>query len=346
MNHYRFDMNRDRISMTQDETRQEVALFLKVHPHVYVDQHGQVENYFFPPNPMAVHAGTDRARVERWTDTFGRAAAAKFDRNGWSYFVRQEFDLFYPGYLDSFTTLSGAIGMTHETDGGKTLSKLRADGSPVTLREGAAKHFTSALAVIEAAAANRAALVGSFADFQRRSVTGEAAGAFRRVLVQGDRFALDRLRAQLERVGIRSEYLAQSYTAEVTDYWSGRKSRREFLPRDAASYRSGSILHVDMAQEQGALARALFEPTSEFEPKFTREQQAKASAVREGEEYPGPEGADFYDLTGWALPYAHDLRAWWSSDATGPKTPAGVAKIGEAVSVTPAGVFGPVASLD
>ncbi|RYG63426.1 hypothetical protein EON77_20950, partial [bacterium] len=120
VNHYRFDMNRDRISMTQDETRQEVALFLKVRPHVYVDQHGQVENYFFPPNPMAVHAGTDRARVEKWTDTFGRATAAKFDANGWSYFTRQEFDLFYPGYLDSFTTLSGAIGMTHETDGGKT----------------------------------------------------------------------------------------------------------------------------------------------------------------------------------------------------------------------------------
>lgn len=334
-NHYRFDMNRDRISMTQDETRQEVALFLKVRPHVYVDQHGQVENYFFPPNPMAVHAGTDRARIERWTDVFGRATAASFDRQGWSYYTRAWFDLYYPGYLDSFTSLSGAIGMTHETDGGKTLAKLRSDESVVTLREGAAKHLTSALAVIGAAAGNREALVASFAEFKRKAVSGESAGAFRRVLVEGDGPALARLQGQLDRLGIKSEYLAAPYAAEATDYWTGVKARREFAPKDRASYRSGSILHVDMAQEQGPLARALFDPASDFEKKFTEEQEAKKKAAPEGEEYPGPEGAEFYDLTGWALPYAHGLKAWWSSDAEGPKRPTTLTKIGEAVSVTP-----------
>src|SRR5205814_10063567 len=113
-NHYRFDMNRDRVAMSQDETRAEVSEFLNWHPQVYVDQHGQVESYFFPPNPMAVHQDVDRERVAHWTDVFGRGKAAAFDKNGWPYFVRDTFDLFYAGYLDSWATLSGQIGMTYE----------------------------------------------------------------------------------------------------------------------------------------------------------------------------------------------------------------------------------------
>ncbi len=326
LNHFRFDMNRDRIAMSQDETRAEVALFLKVRPQVYVDQHGQVENYFFPPNPMAVHAATDRGRIERWTDLFGRGNAAAFDREGWSYFVRREFDLFYPGYLDSFTSLSGAIGMTYETDGGKTLSKLRADGSEVTLREGVAKHLTSALATIRTAAANRAALLDSWATFKRRALSGEAAGAFRRVLLTGDERALGRLQRQLASMGIASGYLTADYSTEVTDYWTGVKARRAFAgpksDRNSGPFGAGpnpnpeETLVVEMAQEGGALARALFEPTSDFEPEFTKAQNAKKKDAPEGETYPGPEEGEFYDLTGWALPYAHGLKAWWTSDAS------------------------------
>lgn len=306
-NHYRFDMNRDRIAMSQDETRAEVALFRRIRPQVYVDQHGQVENYFFPPNPMAVAAGVDRARIERWTDTFGRGNAAAFDKEGWSYFVRREFDLFYPGYLDSFTSLSGAIGMTYETDGGKTLSKLRSDGSEVTLREGAAKHLISALATIRVAAANRAALLDSWASFKRDAVSGKSAGDFRRVLLSGNERALRRLQAQLESMGIASGFLSRpGYETDATDLWTGAKSRHRF---------EGPTLVVDMAQENGALARALLEPKSDFEPEFIRNEMAKKADAPEGEEYPGPDGDEFYDLTGWALPFTHDLRAWSTSDA-------------------------------
>ena len=341
LNHYRFDMNRDRIAMSQDETRAEVALFRKVRPQVYVDQHGQVENYFFPPNPMAVIAGADRGRIERWTDLFGRGNAAAFDKEGWSYFVRREFDLFYPGYLDSFTSLSGAIGMTYETDGGKTLSKLRSDGSEVTLREGVAKHLVSALATIRTAAAHRADLLASWAGFKRDALSGKSAGAFRRVLMTGDVRELRRLAAQLESMGIRSGYLRKgTYTAEATDYWTGVKERHEFSP---GFIPNDQILVVDMAQENGALARAMLEPQSDFEAKFTEEQTAKKGAAPEGEEYPGPEGDEFYDLTGWALPYTHGLRAWWTSDPEGPETYAeGSIYIGNVPEPQPGEVVGPV----
>jgi hypothetical protein len=49
-NHYRFDLNRDKIAQSQAETRHETREYLRWNPQVFVDQHGQPEVYFFPPN--------------------------------------------------------------------------------------------------------------------------------------------------------------------------------------------------------------------------------------------------------------------------------------------------------
>jgi hypothetical protein len=306
-NHYRFDMNRDRIAMSQAETRAEVAEFNRWHPQVYVDQHGQVETYFFPPNAMSQNANTDRERVNKWTDLFGRATAKAFDDRGWTYFVKDTFDLYYPGYLDSFTTLCGAIGMTHETDGGRVLARRRSDDTVLTMRDGAMKHFTSALAVIEAAAERRADLIQSFAAFKRKAVQGESAGKFRRVILMGDPRALARLAKQLRAMDVRAGVAQQSFRADAAhDYWSPKVE-----PIDV---RAGALV-IDMAQPNGALAKSLLEPGSDFEPEFVKAQLAKKSTAPEGEEYPGPDGAEFYDVTGWSLPYAHNLQAWWCEAA-------------------------------
>ena len=306
VNHYRFDMNRDRVSMSQDETRQEVAEFLRWHPQVYADQHGQVETYFFPPNPMSVNVNVDRARVNKWTTLFGKAAGKDFDQNGFLYFVSDVFDLYYPGYLDSWTSLSGAIGMTHETDGGKVLARERPDGSILTLRNGVEKHFTSALSLVVASAANRHELMADYAKFKADVTSGKAAGKFQRVIIDGDQGALARLQKQLGFHGIKSEYLTTAYTSQATDYWSGKNASTNFAP--------GSLI-VDMAQPQGAVAKSLLEPGSDFEAKFIKEQQGKKKTAPEGEKYPGPDGAEFYDVTGWSLPFAHNLKAWWRESA-------------------------------
>ena len=305
LNHYRFDMNRDRIAFSQDETREEFAEMLTWNPQVYIDQHGQVGSYFFPPEPMSINSNVDRGRNAKWTDIFGRATGKAFDRQGLSYFVRDEFDLFYPGYIDSSNTLTGAIGMTHETDGGRVLAELRPDGSTVTLRQGMAKHFTSALAVVKAAAEHGQELLSDYAAFKRKVCTGASAGTFQRLVVTGDVRALHRLEDQLHTAGIRAKYALQDWDQpDSHDYWSDTVSNRR-MPAGA--------LIVDINQPQGAFAKALLEPMPEFEPEFTKEQIAKRKATPEGETYPGPDDAEFYDFTGWSLPYAHGLQAWWSS---------------------------------
>ncbi len=306
-NHYRFDMNRDRISNSQAETEQEVKAFLKWNPHVYVDQHGQVDTYFFPPNPMSVNGNVDRQRFNRWTDIFGRATGKAFDKNGFLYYIKDTFDLYYPGYLDSWTSLSGAIGMTHETDGGRMLSRERRDGSILTLRDGIEKHFTSALAVGESAGKNRERLLADYEGYKRGAVTGKFAGKFQRVILEGDGRKLLRLQTLLNSHGIKSGFAMTRFEAgDAHDYWSSTFGKKSF---------DDGVLVVDMAQSQGPLAKALLEPNDTFEPEFIKAQQAKKKTAPDGEKYPGPEGAEFYDWTGWAIPFAWDLKAWWTETA-------------------------------
>jgi hypothetical protein len=74
-------------------------------------------------------------------------------------------------------------------------------------------------------------------------------------------------------------------------------------------------LVIDMAQPQGQLAKSLLEPGSDFEPEFIKAQLGKKKSAPEGETFPGPDGAEFYDTTAWSLPFAYDLHAWWCESA-------------------------------
>ncbi len=300
LNHYRFDMNRDRVAMSQAETKAEVAEFLKWNPQVYVDQHGQVETYFFPPTSQSINARVDRDRYNKWTNVFGRATGKAFDDLGFNYYVRDVFDLYYPGYLDSWSTLSGAIGMTQETNA-SILSSRDADGAIRTLRDGMERHFTSALAVIESAASNREALLRSFSDYKHRSAEGKDLGDHRVMLMSSnDRTRLERLKSVLDTSKITSTMFNGTIRMSGHSVWANR---------DEAINASGWFLTVSLQQPQGSLAQALLETETQFEPEFVQEQQRRRAEAKKSPEY--AEGSEFYDQTAWSLPLCHGVQAWW-----------------------------------
>ena len=65
-----------------------------------------------PNNVRAVETGRPVVNVAV------TGVSAAFDGRGWPYYSGEDFDLYYPGYGDSWPSFLGATGMTYETDGG------------------------------------------------------------------------------------------------------------------------------------------------------------------------------------------------------------------------------------
>lgn len=325
-NHYRFDMNRDLVAMSQAETRATAGLVRRWHPQVFVDLHSTTPQYFFPPAAAPINQNVPASSV-KWLETFGQGNAAAFDRFGWPYYVRDVFDLHYAGYWDSWPSLLGATGMTFETDGGPELAIRKDDGTITTFRDGIAHHFVASMATLGTLAANREARLNDFYDFHSTAMT-PAAGLRRVVIEPGTdpartREVIDLLAFQ----GVEVSMLTAPWTAvRANDYLGGAASRRTFP--------TGSWV-VEMTQPNGRLARALLEPQAALDSAFARRQLDRFERNRRRGENAPREGYEFYDVTAWALPLVHGLRAAWTDEAT-PMTAVALAEIGEAqVRVAP-----------
>jgi hypothetical protein len=169
-NHYQIDLNRDALAMSQAESQQMAQAFRRWNPQVFVDHHGQTESYFFAPPAAPINPQLGSAEIARWTEIFGRANAEAFDRFGWNYYVRDVFDLYYPGYWDSWPSLHGAVGMTYETDGGGNLAVRRDDETVVTLLDGIQRHFVASLATCATAANHRRERLRDFHRFALEAI--------------------------------------------------------------------------------------------------------------------------------------------------------------------------------
>ena len=311
-NHYQFDMNRDKLAHAQPESWQESAAYLKWNPQVYVDEHGQPEHYFFPPNSMPTNRHFDRERFGRWTEIFGRANGATFDKNGWQYVTRETFDLFYPGYLDSFGSLAGAIGMTYETDGGGNLARRREDDTISTLRDATAHHFETALTTVLTAASHREDLLRDFRKFRTDTIAAGQTDKMKRIVILPgtDQGRANELVTLLQRAGIE----VQQLTAELKSGAAHRYLATKDGKATMESFPAGSIV-IDLAQPMGKMARAFMEPDADLEPEFVKEQLAIQKRNEKKNDNERKDSFGFYDITAWSLPYTFGLESYWTEDA-------------------------------
>ena len=172
-NHYLIDMNRDWTWLSQRETQARVAKYREWNPQVFVDLHemGSNSTYFFPPDAKPINVNLPRD-VEKWLEVFGRANAEQFTKRGWPFFVAERFDLFYPGYGDSWPSLHGAIGMTYEVAGHSRAGSAitRDDATVYTLADRIARHYTTAMATLRTASENREGLLQYTYEMMRKQV--------------------------------------------------------------------------------------------------------------------------------------------------------------------------------
>jgi len=306
-NHYRFDMNRDMLAQSQNETKALASVYLRWRPQVIADLHSTTEQYFFPPVSQA-HNPNLPASTFRWFERFGRNNGDAFDRFGWQYYVRDVFDFFYPGYIDTWPSMRGGLGMTYETDGGPELALRKRDGSVMTFRMAIAHHYVAALATVQYAAEHRAERLRDFHAFLASGMADAAKRPLRRIVFSGENpTAVQWLVRRLLAEEIEVTRLDQPWTAQRANSYLGGAAARQTFP-------AGSYV-VDLNQPQARLATAILEPRTAFDSAFVREQQAAYQRNQRRGESADRERYGFYDVTAWSLPYALGLDAWWTDDA-------------------------------
>lgn len=274
VNHYMFDLNRDWFTLSQPETRGKVAAIRQWNPVVVVDLHemGGDETYFFSPAAQPFSPNLTPAQIRAY-ELIGRYNAAAFDARGEPYFTREVFDLFYPGYGDTWNAHQGAVGSTYEQGSARGLVFARRDGTELTYADGVENHFTASLATAAAVADNPQKFLSDFAAYRAGNASG-AAGRGAYVIDLGKR------RWNAERLGRR--LAAQGITV----------LRREGSASACGkSYPSG-YLAVPQAQPAARLIRSLLDRDTPLPPDFLAEQERRRSVDLPHE---------LYDVTAWSV---------------------------------------------
>ncbi len=282
MNHYNFDLNRDWFALTQPETKGQTAAMLEFYPQVVVDAHemGRDGNFFFPPEANPINP-THTKEQKDLRAVFGANNGKWFDNFGISYFTREVFDGFYPGYGDSWPTSQGAIAMTYEQASARGLMAQGKNGEILTYQDTVRNHFVASLSTLEAAAINRKRLLGSFYDFRMSAIDDGAKSGTKAFLIptQIDQSSADKLAALLARQGIEVNAAKSGFSACGINYGAGTY----IVPTAQPAYR---------------LVKNLLERNIPLDEEFAKRQLTRLEKGLNDE---------VYDVTGWSLTLQYNL---------------------------------------
>jgi hypothetical protein len=281
-NHYNFDLNRDWAWQTQVESQARVGLYNRWLPQVHVDFHEQGINapYYFAPAAQPYHEVITKWQRD-FQNTIGRNNAKYFDEKGWLFFTKEEFDLTYPAYGDTYPLYNGAIGMTYEQGGHSRggLAVETASGDTLTLVDRAMHHFTTSLSTIEVSSQNASKLVSEFRKFYDDAVA-TGVGDYKSYVIKyspNDAEKIQNLLALLDKNKIQYGTGKASANLRGFDY-STRK--------DVSFSIAANDIVISSLQPKSALVKVLFEPKTILVDTLA------------------------YDITAWSLPYAFGLNAF------------------------------------
>lgn len=272
-NHYMFDLNRDWAWLTQVESQQRLKVYNTWMPHIHVDFHEQgVDSpYYFAPAAEPFHEViTDFQRD--FQVTIGKNHAKYFDENGWFYFTKEVFDLFYPSYGDTYPLYNGSIGMTYEQGGsGRAgLGIVTKAGDTLTLKDRLDHHFTTGISTVEIASGNSKKLNTEFKRFYTNKNF-----KYKSYVLNADTDKINALTNLLDKHDIKYGW-ASNESSKGLDYKTQKIKIIKTNP---------NTLVVSTNQAKGTLVKVLFEPNAKLSDSLT------------------------YDITAWSLPYAYGLDA-------------------------------------
>ncbi len=279
-NHYLFDLNRDWAWATQIETQQRLEVYNSWMPHVHADFHEQGVNspYYFAPAAEPYHEVITSFQRD-FQKTIGKNHAAYFDKKGWLYFTKEEFDLLYPSYGDTYPMFNGAIGMTFE-QGGSSAAGLGVkvkDGSELTLKDRISHHLTTGLSTIEVSSVNATLLQDEFKKYFKNAEENPQ-GEVKSYLIKNHKD--DKIQSLIKLLDLHDINYGSpnSLVSKKGFSYINNKETKVSLALDD--------LVINMHQSKSNLIKALFEAQTKLNDSLT------------------------YDITAWSLPFARGLDAY------------------------------------
>lgn len=274
VNHYLFDLNRDWFTLSQPETRGKVKAIRQWNPVVVVDVHemGGDNSYFFSPAAQPINPNIT-ASQRRAYELIGRNNASWFDRIGQPYFTREVYDLFYPGYGDTWNTHQGAIGSTYEQASSRGLLWDRRDGKQLTYADTVRNHFIASFSTAEAVSNEAARFLTDYADYRAANANGAAGRGSYIIDLATRRWNAEALGRRLVAQGIEVVRRDGAATACGTSYPNG-------------------YLAVTQAQPAARLVRSLLDRNTALPPDFVNEQERRRT-----QDLPH----ELYDVTAWSV---------------------------------------------
>lgn len=275
-NHFWFDLNRDWLLLSQQESRQRLQYFHLYQPHVLGDYHEMKANnsYFFQPgiysrtNPL-----TPKQNITL-TKELAKYHAKALDKAQRLYYSEEHYDDFYYGKGSTYPDINGSIGILFEQASARGMQQDSINGV-VTLEYGIQNHVLTSLSTIEGAWENRQVLKDYRHSFYQQALKQAKKQKFEGYLFseEKDKYRLHALLKKLSQHQIKAYPLTKDF-----DY-------------QEKSYLKGDSYFVPLVQEQYGLIQTLFNQKTDF-----------------------PDNT-FYDVSGWTMPLAMNIH-FTSLDST------------------------------
>jgi len=293
-NHYLFDLNRDWCLLVQPETKGKVKAVLEWNPQLVVDAHemGSEGTFLFSP-PNEPYNPNLTETLKKWWKVFARDQAKAFDRYGWSYYTREWYEGWYPGYGSEWIAFLGGVAILYEQAGVAPSFVKQPDGSILTYRESVHHHFVGSLANLITAADHRTELLRDF--YAERKKATKNSGAFI-VVPGGNQTRANRLIETLLQQGIEVHVAAREFEArDLMNFWKERFKRRRFP--------AGTYL-VSLSQPTSQLIQAIMEFDPRMKTAFLEEERHRLEKFKE---------TKVYEVTAWSLPLAYGVETYFTA---------------------------------
>lgn len=270
VNQYWFDLNRDWLFLTQQESQNRMKFYHQYQPNVLADFHemGANSTYFFQPGiPSRTNPLTPKENV-LLTENIATYHAKALDNNERLYYSQESFDDFFYGKGSTFPDINAAVGILFEQASSRGYKQESINGV-VSLAYGIKNHVLTSLSTIDASLQNKQRLTQYRAQFYQDAIELAKKQNFDGYLIHEahDSQRLARFLSVLVQQQIDVYPLTDNYAVNNQTF---AKQHSYYVP---------------LAQKQYRVIEAIFKRQTTFKD------------------------PTFYDVSGWTLPLAMNIHA-------------------------------------